>query len=550
MNSVSKLCVRNSIFFSVIFIVPIFCKTPKLTVIFVLDQCPYHALIKQLPFMHAGIKEIINKGITFSNAHHPSNTTGTGHTGLNTGAFANQHGIIGNRWFNKQGAKVLCDDGDPATSAVLSSDGTYNYGKSPRHIMVDGISDQFVLSSSAHVPHHAISISGKGRSAIATANRTKAYWFNQGMLTSSKAYVDTLPSWVQEFNARYAVPSPSTITWNQCYDNTSGAYSFDYIDDYRFTRKEPLVNKTLTIGVETNEKKPFANFELSPHAHTFVVNAAIHCMQEHVSIDKPDRLLLWVCLSSLDKVGHRFGSWSREYIDMLYHLDKEIGRCMNNAKELVGKDDVLFVLTSDHGVPPLIEHIHEKGLTDIGHLIDASALIDEINKYIQERYGIEKIAHATSSHQIYLHINTLRKLPLHEQKNIIEDLQAFLEEIPGIKKAWTPQALLKRSFPLNSMEFYFQQQLYPGRSGHLILQTFPYTLITNHKLGTSHRTPHTHNTHVPLALYGDTIAQPKKICSRVLTLQLANTLAELLEVPQPSSSYVDVLPKVIPQQQL
>lgn len=548
MKNLPRLYIYNSLIFIIIYTTPILSLKPKLTVIFVIDQCPYSAITKQLPFMHYGIKEILDKGAHFSNAHHDHGmpATGTGHTGLNTGAFANEHGIIGNRWFNKQGKKVVCDEGDPITCAVLSPEGTYNYGKSPYLIMVDGISDQFVLSSSPGVSHRAASVSGKGRSAIATANRTEAYWLEQGQLTSSKAYFDTLPTWVQDFNSTHAIPSPSTITWKQCYDNESGAYNFNYIDDYRFTRKQPLVNKTLSIGIEAHPKKPFVNFELSPSANTFVADAAIRCMEEYVSADKPDRLLLWVCLSSLDKVGHRFGPWSREYIDMLYHLDKEIGRCMDIAKKLVGSDDVLFVLTSDHGVPPLIEHIHEKGFTHLGHLINSNTLIEEINKFIQERYNVENIAYATSSHQIYLNMPTFRTLPLHEQKNIIKDLQEFLEEIPGIKKVWTPQALLKRSFPLNSMEFCFQQQFFPGRSGDLILQTFPYTLITSHKQGTSHRTPHTHNTHVPLALYGNAITQPKKIPSRVLTLQLANTLAELLEVPQPSSSYLDVLPHVIP----
>jgi len=551
MISVSKLCIYYNLL--VCFSFSFRClpkdQPPKVTIIFVIDQCPYHMITKLLPHMNYGIKKMFNNGTNFTNAHHCNFKPGTatGHTNLNTGADACDHGCIGNSWYNNQREKIICDEGDPVSDAVFSPDGIYDYGKSPQYIMVDGISDQFMLSSSPASPHHAISISGKSRSAIATANNAHAFWFDNqsGQLTSSKAYYDELPTWVQQFNAEYAITSPNTITWQQCYDEQSGAYFFDYIDDYRFSRRKPFVGKALPIGPEADPEKPYINFEVSPSLNRFIIDAALTCMQEYVALDKPDHLLLWICLSSLDKVGHRFGPWSREYVDMLYHLDQVIDLCMQEAEKLVGSHNCLFILTSDHGVPPFITHLQEKGLKNIGHLIETKELMKEINLFIQEQYGVSDLIYAITNHQLYVNLKKFHMLSKLEQKNIIEDIQSFIEDIPGIKKVWTPQALLKRSFHANSPEFYFQKQYYPGRSGQLLLQMHPFSLVSEHLNGTSHSTPHTHNTHVPLIFYRPPITHPKKIHSRVTTLQLANTLAELLQVPQPSSSYADVLPSVL-----
>lgn len=522
---------------------------PKLTVIFVIDQCPFDALSKTYPYMHGGIKQLIDQGINYNNAHHPHSTTATctGHTALGTGAFANEHGITGNGWYNQHGKKVACDDDDSSAAAVFSPEGIYTFGKSPHFIMVDGISDQFILNGSPQVPHHAVSISNKSRSAIATGSRASAFWFDDksGRLTSSKAYFDTLPAWVQSFNEQYSIPSPSTLEWKQCYDNSTNAYFFSHVDDYRFVRLKSLVNKTIEIG--SDKKNPYANFELSPHANTFLFNAALTCAKEYVSSDKPDRMLLWICLSSLDKIGHRFGPWSREYLDTLYHLDIGIGLFMKQAEQLVGKDNVLFVLTSDHGVPPLIEYIHEKGLHDLGTKINPKLLIQEINNFVEEKYHVKNLIHATTNQQLYFNRRQLYSVPLRERHTLIKDISHFLERIPGIKKAWTPHTLLTRSFPTNSQEFYFQQQVYSGRTGQIILQMRPFSLIMEHKHGISHRTPHTYNTHVPLIIYGHSYTKPQKIYARVLTLQLANTLAALLKIPQPSSSYMDILPHVFPE---
>lgn len=450
----------------------------------------------------------------------------------------------------RQEKKIECDYDNPQTAAVFTPTGTYNYGRSSQNIMVDGLSDQFVLQGTPTTPHYAYSVSLKSRAAIATANKAgKALWFDRqsGQFTSSKAYFDKIPQWLKDFNAIHAVSSPSIVQWKQMYDDTSKAYAFSNINDYRFVRKElPLINTSIPINTKVNNKNPYALFELTPQANKLVLDLAQECVKQIMLKQKNNRLLLWVCISSLDKLGHQYGPWSKESIDMIYHLDKEIGDFMQVAENSVGKDNVLFVLTSDHGISPIIEHIHEKGLT-LGHRIDATSLIHKINTSVEKKYNVKNIVHAIKGHQFYLDTNKLQAFPSAEQNNIIQDIRATIEAQPGIKRAWTPQDLYNNHFPTHSVEHFFKQQIFPPRSGDLIIQVFPYTIISQHQKGTSHKTPHTYNTHVPIVFYRNAYTQKKNVHNRVLTLQLANTLAALLEIPQPSSSLQDVLPGVLPK---
>ncbi len=116
---------------------------------------------------------------------------------------------------------------------------------------------------------------------------------------------------------------------------------------------------------------------------------------------------------------------------------------------------------------------------------------------------------------------------------------------PGIKSVWTYDQLLNSNpLPTDHM-YFFKRQLYPGRSGQIIIQTQPYVQLTDNSTGTSHCTPYEYDTHVPLMFYQRNVFEERVIEQKVWTLQLANTLAYLLGTNKPSASTMDVLPGII-----
>ena len=111
----------------------------------------------------------------------------------------------------------------------------------------------------------------------------------------------------------------------------------------------------------------------------YILDCAQACIKTHVSRKHRDRLLLWVCLSPLDKVGHKYGPQSMEAIDMIYHLDKQIRRFIRQTLRVIGKHEVVFALTADHGAMPIPELLHEEGLTQARRL-DRVELMNNINQ--------------------------------------------------------------------------------------------------------------------------------------------------------------------------
>jgi predicted AlkP superfamily pyrophosphatase or phosphodiesterase len=525
-------------------------KPPRLTVVLVVDQFAYDYFNKLMPHLKYGLKYLAEHGVVYTNAHMPHGQPGTatGHAGLNTGAYANYHGFVSNSWY-EDGEKVACDD-DASDNAFVFDPVTgdsYDYGKSADRLMVDGLSDQCVLQTQPRSKFAAYSISGKSRSAIATAGRLgKAIWFDceSGMFTSSKAYFDELPKWVQIFNEKNDVSKLGSITWKCMYPQSPYAYNFFDINNYDYTRtKETMLDRLLPVPDVTNPENKYHFFEKTPQANQLILDCAQACIKTHVSRKHRDRLLLWVCLSPLDKLTHQYGENSMETTDMIYHLDKQIERFIRQTLRVIGKHEVIFVLTADHAVMPIPELLHEKGLTQARRIRRAS-LIESINKKIKEKYSVENLILAYKSQEFILDPAVTDTLDSEKHANIIKDIKFYALQEPGIKNAWEHDELLHMPTQQGTLEDNIKKQLFKGRSGSVILQTEPYTVITNWPEGASHKTPYNYDTHIPLIIFHPGKFERRYVRQRVSALQLANTLAEVLNIPKPSASVCEILPEL------
>ena len=80
---------------------------------------------------------------------------------------------------------------------------------------------------------------------------------------------------------------------------------------------------------------------------------------------------------------------------------------------------------------------------------------------------------------------------------------------------------------------------YRGRSADLYIVQKPYWLAS--KTGTSHGTPFSYDTHVPMIFFGSAI-RPGRYDENARTADIAPTLAALLGVNTPSGSVGRILP--------
>ncbi len=518
-------------------------RPPRLAVVLVIDQFAYHYINKLYPQLKHGLRYLLDNGVVYTNAFmpHAQAGTATGHAGLNTGTCAKDHGFVSNAWY-ENGKKIKCDSDFSGDALVFARDGMHDFGRSPHRLMVDGLSDQCALQSQPFSNFEVYSISGKSRSAIGTAGKLgKAVWFDEetGLFTSSKAYFDSLPEWLQQFNAENDINKKSSFTWRLMYPQSPRAYNFFNIDNYDYTRSQSMINQRLPICDESHEEK-YHLFERSPQANQHILDCAQTCIQQYVSRKHRDRLLLWVCLSPLDKVGHKYGSQSREVIDMIYHLDKQIRRFMRQTLRVIGKHEVIFALTADHGVMPIPQLLHQEGLTQ-ARRIDRIELINGINQKIKDKYGVENAVIGYKCQELVLN-DALDELKSQKRMNLMHDIKWHVMQVPGIRNAWVFDELTHLPTQPGTIEDHLKKQLFRGRSGSIIIQTEPYAMITHWSEGAQHKTPYSYDTHVPMIIFYPGKFERKYVRQRVVALQLANTLAEILNVPKPSASTYEILP--------
>jgi predicted AlkP superfamily pyrophosphatase or phosphodiesterase len=521
--------------------------TPKITIVIVIDQFAYRLLQTLRPYLTGGLGFLLEEGIYYANAHTPYAwpSTGTGSASLNTGTTAKDHGIIADYWYNEvTRTKIACDDDTPERAAVFGSNGLQPYGKSPRHIMVDGISDQLMIQKQQHKNYKVFSISGKSRSAIGTANKLgKAIWFDPqtGMFTSSKAYFDALPTWVQRFNRTIAGRTP--YTWHLQHTCMPAAYKFKgLLDCAACKHKQRMIGKTFCPLAGTDN--PYKEIEQTPLASQLVFDCAAACLDEHYSSCCDDKLLMWVWPSCLDKLGHTYGPHSQEVVDLVYHVDRQLKLFIDKVNSKTKKRNILWVLTTDHGVAPCPEQMQREGYTQ-SHRIMENDIITKLNTELAEQFDVKDLILDANAGALSINRQLYRSLDLKKRHDLKRHIIESTERIPGIKKVWTSRDLYKLPTVPESIEQMFKNQLYPQRNSSLIIQTQPYSFITSYSQGTAHHSPYDYDTHIPLVMYRRAYLQRKVIEDRVTNTQLAPTLAYLLGVQRPSACITQILPGII-----
>lgn len=523
---------------------------PKLTVFIVVDQMAFKYLEQIKPFVLGGFAQLLNKGLRYDNAHigHAMPSTAPGHAAFNMGSYPSDHGIIGNKWIDeKTGQKVACDQ--DARYQLFFSDGTLSTqeGKSPHHINGLGLSESCVLSSSNKSKFHVYSISGKSRSAICTANKLgKPLWFDefQGGFISSTYYFEKLPDWLVAFNKKNDISALQEYTWKPYFDLVDPAYDFPFHDNYEFAApKHSFINQTYPLDTANSfrstkqnpskgrlsylQNTPFLNERIFQCAQTVVENTIVNKTN--------DQLLLWLSLSSLDKVGHIMGPSSTEVLDILYHLDHELKLFFDWVDTKIGLSNTLIVLSSDHGMTDIPEISFKKSILE-AERIEELAVVKDLNGHIFDLFGIQDTIKNIMGLQLHLNTSVLHH---HKRKDIEKALVSYLKTKPYIHDAWRTKKLKK--YASESVALAFKRQTYSGRTGQIMFQLKNHKLITHYPDGASHESPYSDDTHIPLIFYQKGITRGGSITELVFAQQIANSLASIIGVPQVQSGQGRIL---------
>ncbi|HYJ78745.1 MAG TPA: alkaline phosphatase family protein, partial [Longimicrobiaceae bacterium] len=320
---------------------------PKLLVFITVDQLLPEYFTRFEGQLQGGLARLWNGGAVFTDAHqdHGVTETAPGHASTLSGRFPRGTGIVRN----------LDGVQDPA-SPLVGSDTAL--GASPHRFRGTALFDWL----QARDPRsRALSVSPKDRSAILPLGRARqsVFWYAyQGRFVTSRWYADTLPDWVERFNARGAVGRHRGRAWTlllpeSAYPEPDSVRVESRGTDQAFPHPAPADS--------AGAARRLPDF---PWMDQVTLELALAGLSEMGLGAGEATDVLAVSLSATDAVGHRYGPDSREIHDQVLRLDRALGVFLDSLFRLRDSRGVVVALTADHGVAPFPEVRHGRAGAD------------------------------------------------------------------------------------------------------------------------------------------------------------------------------------------
>lgn len=506
---------------------------PKLVVGIVIDQMRYDYIYRYWDkFGNDGFKRLVNEGFFCRNTNfnYVPTYTGPGHASIYTGTTPAVHGIIANDWYDKISGKNLYCAGDKNSIGVGT---TSNEGKrSPVNMLTTSITDELRIST--NMKSKVIGIALKDRSAILPAGHTAnaAYWYDgsSGSFISSTYYMKDLPVWVQDFNKKELAKKYLSQPWNTLLPIEMYTESLPDDNNYEFIAKgesRPVFPHNLPELMAANGG--FGLIRNTPFGNSITKDFAIECIKNENLGKSTATDFLALSFSSPDYIGHSYGPNSVEQEDDYLRLDKDLAEFFKFLDTQIGKNNVLVFLTADHAASEVPSYLLDLKIP--AGYVKEWKIVKELKEYLLMTYGDTMVLSFTNQ-QIYLNHKVISDKKL-QVAQVQENAAAFIQNMEGVSEVITATTLNNTSFTEGS-KYLMQKGFNARRSGDVLLNYLP-AWVEFSKTGTTHGSPYSYDTHVPLIFYGWNIKQGST-SEQIYSTDIAATLAMMLNIQFPNGS--------------
>ncbi|MDP3911830.1 MAG: alkaline phosphatase family protein [Gemmatimonadales bacterium] len=488
---------------------------PRLVVVITIDQFRPDYFERWKPQITGGLFQLLNEGAVFSEGYqdHAATETAPGHATILSGLWPAHNGILRNN------AGVQ----DSTAPLLVATNGP---GASPRRFRGTTLFDWLKAVDPAA---RALSVSRKDRGAILPIGHAKqqVYWYQSGIFTTSRYYADSLPAWVRAFNARGLPFKAAGTAWTLLLPDSA----------YQEEDNEPWENRGRDIVFPHRYPVDTAR------AASMVANTpAIDSLTLLFALEGLETLrlghrsngtdLLAVSLSATDAVGHSYGPDSREVHDQVLRLDRYLGWFLKRVTDRVGRDNVVIVLTADHGVTPLPERVRAKTGTQVYRVL-LDTLVTAVNRELDRLAGGGGASRewlSFDSGMLFLQDNGRFAAMSLNTDSIIDAVAARIRAVPGVARADQPADLARADTVSDPVARRWIHHI-PADAGIVLAVTpHPGSIwdIPNVPIA-MHGHPSEDDAHVPIILWGRGVKRGT-YAGRMNTVDIAPTLGQLLGV--------------------
>lgn len=509
-------------------------------------------------FVAGGLRRLMQQGANWTqvNYDHMPTYTAPGHATLMTGAWPEETGIIANDWPDLEKGRNITSVED--TQAKLLNGEPNEVASSPRRLMCSTLGDELRLATNDR--SKVIGISIKDRAAILPAGRhaNAAYWFStiSGRMVTSNYYFNQMPQWVTAFNDQKPADKFFGKSWERIlpeseYNRRAGADdpAWENIGNVPGdTNKFPHV---ITGGANQPGKEFYGALDYTPFSNDLLLSFAEQAITNEQLGADADTDILTLSFSANDYVGHRYGPYSHEMMDITLRTDRQIEELLNFVDARVGLRNTIVIFTADHGVAPSPEQSAAEGLP--GTRIAGADVVKAMKNAISARYNPQGQQPDPTADYIQAFYNGnvyFNRVALKRDGVDQEELERVCGDaaltVPGMSRYFTRTQLMRRAIsPYDALARRVLHGFYPTRSGDVIVVYEPFRYLDT-TIPVTHGSPYSYDTHVPLLIMG-TSFRAGRYLEAAAPSDLAPTLAAVLRVQAPSNSVGRVLTECLIQ---
>lgn len=489
---------------------------PTLIVFITVDQMRsdyFQRFDKQLT---GGLRRLFDSSAFFLDGYqdHAITETAPGHSATMSGRFPVHTGIT----MNSLGVNGVPD------AAIIGGTGRGDIPASPVRFRGTTLTDWL---RAANPDTRFLSVSRKDRGAILPIGRSKGdvYWWtaSNGTFSTSRYYRDTLPAWVQRFNARklgerYAGKSWTLLLPESAYPEPDSVPAENRGANYTFPHLAPLDSQAAAQSAGAY-----------PWMDEITLQFALDGVSQLGLGGSPDRTdLLAISLSTTDAIGHAFGPDSREIHDQILRLDRSLGVFFDSLFAMRDRGRVLVALTGDHGMTPLPAI---KSAIYPNHAAKVVSVAPEWRAFRARlaAAGVDSTAVALEDAAVLVltNPNAFTRAGVRAD-SAIESFAKDVRRVDGVLRADLFTDLAKDDTTTDVIARRWLHMFVPGGSARLAITLTPYSYWAPGNSPT-HGSPHDSDAHVPVLFFGDGV-RPGHYAGFVRVVDMAPTLAAIAGV--------------------
>ena len=486
---------------------------PKLVVVITVDQLRPDYFTRWKAQLTGGLGQLANEGAFFTDGYqdHAVTETAPGHSTILSGMWPAHTGIIRN------------SEGVQDSLAPLL--GTTGPGASPRRFRGTTLVDWLkAVDPTARV----LSVSRKDRGAILPIGHAKeqVYWYQSGLFTTSRYYADSLPSWVQAFNARRLPFKAASTVWSLLLPDSA----------YKEADNEVWENGGMGVvfphALPADSVRAAAAIGGVPAMDSLTLLFALEGF-EALRLGRKGTDILAVSLSTTDAVGHAFGPDSREIHDQVLRLDHYLAWFLKRLTDRVGRDNIVVVLTADHGMTSYPERTRAK-TGAAAYRVSIDTLVAAVNR------DLDRVAGAAGgsprdwlefeSGMLFLRDNGRFAAIGLKTDSVLDALTSRIVRIQGVARVIKPADLARADTASDPIARRWLHHVPPDAGVVLTMTLQPGSVwdIPNLPIA-MHGQPSEDDAHVPIIFWGRGVRRGS-YSGRMNTVDIAPTLGVLLGV--------------------